>query len=284
MSTDKRQQEQLVRDRFTRTAEVFGDFAVKERVREAELLAELTRACATDRAIDLACGPGTLALRFARHVRWIAGVDFTPAILARARATAEKDGIRNLAVVLGDARQLPFADASIDVAVTSYSLHHILDPQRVIKEMARVLVHGGRAGVLDMIVPDDTAAADLRNRIEVARDPSHARAMPTSELIAMFRAAGLRVIASQEDSKARSFDHWLSVAGWKSGDPAYEETRGLLEKSMRDGTDSGFYPKLLSSQSAPDSGHTSVAGARTGDSRGDIELRQTSVFVVGEKP
>lgn len=270
MKSDERQQSELVRERFTRTAQVFGDFAVKERVREAELLAKLTRAGANDRAIDLACGPGTLALRFARHVRWIAGIDFTPAILGRARASAETDGIRNLFVVLGDARQLPLANASIDVAVTSYSLHHILDPRRVIEEMARVLARGGRAGVLDMIVPEDAAAADLRNRIETARDPSHARAMPTSELEAMFRAAGLRVIVSQEESKPRSFDHWLSVAGWKRGDAAYEETRDLLEQSMRDGNDSGFYPKLLPPESP--------------GGIGDIELRQTSVFIVGEKP
>ncbi len=269
MTMDDQRQTELVRDRFTRTAQVFGDFAVKERVREAELLAQLTRARATDRAVDLASGPGTLALRFARHVRWIAAVDFTPAILGRARASAEKDGIRNLAFVLGDARQLPFADASIDVAVTSYSLHHILDPQRVIAEMARILARRGRAGILDMIVPEDSAAADLRNRIEIARDRSHARAMPVSELESMFRAAGLRIVASQEDSRARSFDHWLSVAGWKRGDAAYEATRALLEKSVRDCKDSGFYPKLLPPE--PD------------DQRGDFELRQTSVFIVGEK-
>jgi ubiquinone/menaquinone biosynthesis C-methylase UbiE len=264
-----REQAELVRDRFTRTAEVFGDFAVKERVREAELLAKLTKAGKNDRAIDLACGPGTLALRFARHVRWVAGLDFTPAILARARNSAEKEGIRNLFVVLGDARRLPFADASIEVAVTSYSLHHILDPQRVIEEMARVLTRGGRAGVLDMIVPEDPRAAELRNHIEIARDPSHTRAMPTSELEKMFEAAGLRVMASQEESKARSFDHWLSVAGWKRGDAAYDEARGLLEASMREGRDSGFYPKLLP--------------AEPSDGVGDIELKQTSVSVVGEK-
>lgn len=270
MKTNDREQTELVRDRFTRTAEVFGDFAVKERVREAELLVKLTRAGAKDRAIDLACGPGTLALRFAHHVRWVAGLDFTPAILSRARNSAEKDGIRNLFVVLGDARRLPFSDGSIDVAVTSYSLHHILDPQLVVAEMARVLSRGGRAGVLDMIVPEDAAAADLRNRIETARDPSHTRAMPTTQLEGLFRAAGLRVIASQEDSKARSFDHWLSVAGWKRGDAAYEKTRKLLEDSMREGKDSGFYPKLLPAESP--------------DGIGDIELKQTSVFVVGEKP
>jgi ubiquinone/menaquinone biosynthesis C-methylase UbiE len=269
MTNKDQQQVDLVRDRFTRTAEVFGDFAVKERVREAQLLVKLTKAGPGDRAIDLACGPGTLALRFAQHVRWIAGVDFTPAMLARARDSAEKDGIRDLFVVLGDARRLPFADGSIDVAVTSYSLHHILDPERVVEEMARVLRHGGRAGVLDMIVPEDPEGGRLRNRIEIARDPSHTRAMPTSELEKMFAAAGLRVTASQEDSKARSFDHWLSVAGWKPGDDAYEETRGLLEAAMRENKDSGFYPKLLP--------------AEPPDGRGDIELKQTSVFVVGEK-
>jgi ubiquinone/menaquinone biosynthesis C-methylase UbiE len=265
---DQRQAE-LVRDRFTRTAEVFGDFAVKERAREAELLVRLTRAGRNDRAIDLACGPGTLALRFARHVRWVAGLDFTPAILGRARDSAAAEGIRNLFVALGDARRLPFADRSIEIAVTSYSLHHVPDPQRVIEEMSRVLLRGGRAGVLDMIVPEDQQAGALRNRIEIARDPSHTRAMPTSELKKMLEAAGLRVIAAQEDSKARSFDHWLSVAGWKRGDAAYAETRGLLEESMREGKDSGFYPKLLPANSP--------------DVIGDIELKQTSVFVVGEK-
>ena len=267
--TRDREQAELVRDRFTRTAEVFGNFAVKERVREAELLVKLTRASHGDRAIDLACGPGTLALRFARHVRWVAGLDFTPAILNRARKSAEAEGIRNLFVMMGDARQLPLADGSIDVAVTSYSLHHILDPQRVVEEMARVLARGGRAGVLDMIVPEEPEAAKRRNQIEIARDPSHTRAMPTSELEEMLAGAGLRVIASQEDSKARSFDHWLSVAGWKRGDAAYEETRGLLEQSMREEKDSGFYPRLLPAESA--------------DGIGDIELKQTSVFVVGEK-
>ncbi len=269
--SDDRQQKELVRDRFTRTAEVFGDFAVKERVGEAEHLAELVNAGPNDRAVDLACGPGTLALRFARHVRWIVGIDFTPAILHRARHLADSGGIRNFCAVLGDAQALPFADASIDVAVTSYSLHHILDPQRLIREMARVLAPRGRAGVLDMMVPEDFEAAALRNRIEIARDASHTRAMPKSELERMFAAAGLRIRASEIDSRLRSFDHWLSVAGWRRGDAEYVETRNLLETSMRDGKDSGFYPKYL------------PADPEAADPVPDIELTQSSLFIAGEK-
>jgi ubiquinone/menaquinone biosynthesis C-methylase UbiE len=272
MTTAKdQQQKELVRDRFTRTAEIFGDFAIRERVREAERLAKLVRASGVDRAVDLCCGPGTLALRFARHVRWIVGLDFTPAILERARRAAEAEGIRDLFEALGDARALPFADGSIDVAVTSYSLHHIPDPRSVIREMARVLTPGGRAGVLDMIVPEEAGAAELRNRIEIARDPSHTRAMPKSELEEMFAEAGLRVLASEIDSRPRSFDHWLSVAGWKRGDRAYAETRNLLEQSMRDGKDSGFNPRLL----------PITSGA--GDTMPDIELTQTSLLIAGTK-
>ena len=272
MTTAKdQQQKELVQDRFTRTAEVFGDFAVRERVREAEHLAKLVRASARDRAIDLCCGPGTLALRFARHVRWIVGLDFTPAILQRARRAAEADSIRNLSVALADARALPLLDGSIDVAVTSYSVHHIPDPASVVREMARVLASGGRAGLLDMIVPEDPGAAELRNHIEIARDPSHTRAMPKTELEAMFAAAGLNVIASEIDSKPRSFDHWLSVAGWKRGDAAYMETRNLLEEAMRTDKDSGFYPKFL------------PVDPLDSDATPDIELKQSSVFIVGEK-
>jgi ubiquinone/menaquinone biosynthesis C-methylase UbiE len=270
-ATKDQQQKELVRDRFTRTAEVFGDFAVRERVREAEHLADLVRTGAGDRAIDVCCGPGTLALRFAPRVRWVVGVDFTPAILGRARRSAESEGVRNLFAVLGDARALPFGDASIDIAVSSYSLHHVPDPAKVIREMARVLAPGGRAGVVDMIVPEEPGAAALRNRIEIARDPSHCRAMPQSELEEMFRAAGLRVLASELDSRPRSFDHWLSVAGWKRGDPAYVEARQLLEDSMRDGKDSGFYPQYLPVE------------PRASDPVPDIDLKQSSVFVTGQK-
>ncbi len=102
----------LVRERFTKTAEVFGDYAVAERVAEAELLARLVAAGPGDVAVDLACGPGTLALRFAKHVRWMCAYDLTPAILLRARQSAAQHGLLDkLGFAIGDAQTLPFADA-----------------------------------------------------------------------------------------------------------------------------------------------------------------------------
>jgi ubiquinone/menaquinone biosynthesis C-methylase UbiE len=234
----------LVRERFTKTAEVFGEYAVTHRVTEAETLARMVAANENDRAVDLACGPGTLALRFARHVRWICGLDFTPAILQRAQHTAARDGLlHKLTFAIGDAQSLPFANDSLDLAVTSYSLHHISDPARVISEMARVLKGGGRVGIIDIEVPEDPKVRALNHRIEVIRDHSHSRSLTQREFETMFSAAGLRITALEHKGQPRTFEHWMHVAGWKPSDPEYQQTYMLMVGSIAD-NGANFQPRL----------------------------------------
>ena len=54
---DDRKQKELVRERFTNTAEVFGNYAVGRRAHLAEALAQAVNCEKNDRAADLACGP-----------------------------------------------------------------------------------------------------------------------------------------------------------------------------------------------------------------------------------
>jgi ubiquinone/menaquinone biosynthesis C-methylase UbiE len=262
------QQNDLVREQFTRTAQVFGDFAVATRGHEAELLASLVRAGLEDFALDVACGPGTLALRFARHVRRICGLDLTPAILGRARNSAAAKGLANLDFVLGDAQALPFADGALDIAVTSYSLHHMAEPARVIGEMARVVRPGGRVGVADIRVSEDPRSADINNRIERLRDASHTRTLARSEFETIFARNGLRILAAEIEEKYRPFDHWLLVAGWKPGDHPYEEARLLLESTLSDDL-AGFHPKIVT--------------APPGSGRPELHITNTVLFLAGEK-
>jgi ubiquinone/menaquinone biosynthesis C-methylase UbiE len=233
-----------VRERFTKTAEVFGQYAVASRVTEAETLSRLVAANENDLAIDLASGPGTLALRFARHVRWICALDLTPAILKRARETAAHDGLLpKMSFTIGDAQHVPLADASIDLAVTSYSLHHISDPARVISEMSRVVKKGGRVGLIDIEAPTDPAVRALNHRIEFIRDDSHARSLTQSEFESMFAAAGLRITAMEHKSHPRTFEHWMHVAGWKPTDAAYQEAHALLAGSIETNS-ANFSPRF----------------------------------------
>jgi len=234
----------LVRERFTKTAEVFGDYAVAERLAEAESLARLVAAGPADVAVDLASGPGTLALRFAKHVRWMCAYDLTPAILMRAREKAAQEGLLGkLGFAIGDAQTLPFSNGSLDLAVTSYSLHHISDPARVIREMARVVKRGGRVGLIDIIVPEDPKVRALNHRIEWIRDHSHCRSLALEEFRAMMDAAGLRITATETREHPRTFEHWMHVAGWKPSDPEYIEAHGLLVSSIAD-DGSNFHPRF----------------------------------------
>jgi len=242
-TTDEQRQKDLIRDRFTRTANAFADFAVSYRAQFADSLARLLSAQPGERAVDLCCGPGTLALQFARVVNWVHAVDLTPAMLARARRTAESEGLHNLSFTLGDAQSLPFSSGSLDLAVTSYSLHHVPDPARMIREMARVVKVTGRVGIIDIVVPEDPTRAEIANRIEIVRDPSHTRSLPRSEFEKMIAAAGLRILASEVHELPRSFDHWMHVAGRHRGDPEYAETRRLMESTMADDL-AGFHPQF----------------------------------------
>lgn len=267
---DEERQKNLVRDRFTRTAEVFGKYAVAERAREAERLAEMLHLRGDETAADIACGPGTLALRFARHVRWICGLDFTPAMLEHARRSAEAERIGNLGFAVGDAHALPFADASLDAAVTSYSLHHMADSGRVIAEMARVVRRGGRVGAIDVRALENAEGAEIADRIERLRDPSHTSSLSRSRFERLLAANGLRIAAAEIEEHPRSFDHWLSVAGWKRGDRAYEETRRLMESTIA--TDAaGFHPRY-----AP------RAAGNSGEEP-DIEMVNTVLYIAAEK-
>ena len=134
------QQKDLIRDRFTRTAEVFGDYAVAERAREAELLAKLLdlRGDETSSGSRVRAGHSGAAIRAARALDLRAGFDSGD---SQARASLGSGG-RAFAIIdfaIGDAQALPFADGSLDIAITSYSLHHMSDAARVIGEMARVV-------------------------------------------------------------------------------------------------------------------------------------------------
>jgi ubiquinone/menaquinone biosynthesis C-methylase UbiE len=262
------QQKDLVRAQFTRTAQVFGDYAVTSRVAEAEQLARMVIAGGSDCAVDLACGPGTLALRFARHVRWICGLDLTPAILERARRSAAADGLANLDFAIGDAQSLPFADGSLDIAVTSYSLHHFPDAARTIGEMARVVKRGGRVGILDIFLPNDPQVSELNNRIEILRDASHTRTLAREEFESHFAAHGLRILETSVEENSRSFDHWMLVAGSKPGDRPYIEVRRLMEASMADDA-AWFHPRF--------------APAEDGSGARELIFTNTTLFVAGEK-
>lgn len=262
----------LVRTRFTRTARDFAQFALTTRNKEAGRLVDLAAPRGDEVALDLACGPGTFTRAFAARVRHMCGLDLTRAMLDEARVATARAGLANVTFACGDANALPFADSALGMAVCAYSVHHFLEPARAIGELARVVRSGGRVALADIIVPAG-ADADWNNRIERARDASHARTLTRGELFAVLEVAGLRLLAQEALERLRQFDDWMQIMGWLPGAPAYAETRRLMEAAIP-GDLSGFHARLT---------RRGGPGA-PGTVGGELEFVQTTLLVVAEKP
>jgi ubiquinone/menaquinone biosynthesis C-methylase UbiE len=181
----------LILDQFTRQAPAFSAAAMITDDKVLARIVEFARAQPVDTVLDVACGPGLVVCAFAPHVCRATGIDFTPAMLDRARVLAAEKGIRNVAWDEGDAYHLPYDDDDFSIVVTRYSLHHLLDPQAAFREMVRVYAPGGRIVVVDAYAPEDRVQAAAYHRVETLRDPSHARAFSLTELRELFPRAGL---------------------------------------------------------------------------------------------
>jgi SAM-dependent methyltransferase len=108
---------------------------------------EALRLCpveATDRVLDLACGPGTLALRLAPRVARVDGVDFSPGMIEELRTRAQADGLSNITGHVMDAQHLGFPDAAFDAAYCMFGFFFFPDRAKAYAELVRVLRPGAR--------------------------------------------------------------------------------------------------------------------------------------------
>lgn len=103
------------------------------------------------RILDLGTGSGYLSFPIAKAHRdcEIVGLDIVENALEANREKAANEGIENLYFVSYDGIDFPFADASFDLVITRYALHHFPDIEHSIGEVARVLKKGGAFFISD---------------------------------------------------------------------------------------------------------------------------------------
>jgi demethylmenaquinone methyltransferase / 2-methoxy-6-polyprenyl-1,4-benzoquinol methylase len=101
-----------------------------------------------DRVLDACCGTGDLALAAERAGGLVTGVDFSPAMLARARQkSASVDWLE------ADLLALPFPDETFDAATVGFGLRNVAELEGALAELGRVLRPGGRLACLEITQP-----------------------------------------------------------------------------------------------------------------------------------
>ena len=104
-------------------------------------------------AADLGCGPGYLVIDLLKQAPdlHVTGIDLSDEMLVEAEEHAQRHGAgEHASFRKGDVQQIPFPDDSLDLVVSTLSLHHWLDPVAVLDEVSRVLRPGGSFLIFDL--------------------------------------------------------------------------------------------------------------------------------------
>ncbi len=122
-----------------------------------------------DTVIDLGSGAGNDCF-VARHETGaegkVIGIDFSPAMLNKARQNADKRGFNNVEFREGDIENMPVADAVADVIVSNCVLNLVPNKGAVVADIYRVLKPGGHFSISDVVLVGVVSDA-LRNQAEM---------------------------------------------------------------------------------------------------------------------
>ena len=143
--------ERYWRPALARVAKGLTGPGMAEEIRIAGLLLGLEPG---DVVLDLACGPGNFSREFARAVGdegLVVGVDASWTMLERGAAEVAESALENLALIRGNATELPLRDGTFDAVCCFAALHLFADPPAGLDEMQRVLRPGGRIALMSSV-------------------------------------------------------------------------------------------------------------------------------------
>lgn len=110
---------------------------------------------AGDSVLDLGSGAGNdcfVARALVGETGKVTGIDFTDAMLEKARANNAKLGYANVKFVKGDIEEMPLTDNQFDVVVSNCVLNLVPDKTKAFSEIMRVLKQGGHFCVSDVVI------------------------------------------------------------------------------------------------------------------------------------
>lgn len=193
-----------------------GDYAVVGTTLQivGEGLCEALDLRSGQKVLDVAAGNGNASLAAARRWCDVTATDYVGALLERARERADAERL-NIAFREADAENLPFADESFDVVVSTFGVMFTPDQERAAAELIRVCKHGGKIGLANW-TPDGFIGQLFKTIGKHVPPPAGARSPAlwgTQAHLAELFGSRAAVEATERHFvfRYRSPEHWLEI-------------------------------------------------------------------------
>jgi arsenite methyltransferase len=163
-----------------------------------------------DTVIDLGSGAGNdcfVARAETGALGKVIGIDFTPAMIKRARENAEKLGFNNVEFREGDIDQMPVSDNTAQVVISNCVLNLVPDKHKVAQEIMRVLKPGGHFSISDIVL-DGELPENIKNAAEMYAG-CVSGAIQMKDYLHILEEAGFKNITIQKQKPIFIPDHIL---------------------------------------------------------------------------
>lgn len=155
-----------------------------------------------DVVVDLGSGAGNdcfVARKLAGEKGKVIGIDFTEAMIAKARENAEKVGFNNVEFRLGDIESMPLTSNVANVVISNCVLNLVPNKHKVFSEIYRVLKPGGHFSISDIVL-DGELPAELKQAAEMYAG-CVAGAIQEKEYLSIIAEAGFEALTIQKRKK-----------------------------------------------------------------------------------
>ena len=200
---------QLARDQFDATAQHYAASAPHQHSDSLAVVRKWVAGNRYENALDIATGPGFTAFAIAPYCRNVIASDISTAMLDQVETSATERQLNNIETQFADATDLPFQDATFQLITCRTAPHHFNDIPTFIEEVSRTLIPGGTFILVDTATVEDSDARAWHHKVELARDPSHAKALTSDEWTAALQQGGFAVADTALTRVNMTFRDWV---------------------------------------------------------------------------
>lgn len=160
--------------------------------------------------LDLGSGAGNdcfVARALVGETGYVAGIDFTEAMIEKARENARTLGYTNVDFIQGDIEDIPVRFGVVDVVISNCVLNLVPDKQKAFSEIYRVLKQGGHFCISDVVLQGDLPTGVKEDATMYAGCVSGA--LPREEYLSIIEEAGFTNVEVKKEKKIELPDELL---------------------------------------------------------------------------